>query len=71
MHKTLCLKTVLSGEDCDRAFEYSTVIADIKGSITNIKNPASGHIVADKIGSVTIDANIKKPANCVIEERKG
>lgn len=66
----LVLENCTFGEDCDRAFEYSTVVADIKGSITNIKNPASGHIVADKIGSVTIDANIKKPANCVIEERK-
>ncbi len=55
---------------CDRAFEYSTLKADIRGSITNIKNPTSGHIVADRIGSVTIDANIEAPANCLIEERK-
>ena len=38
---------------CDRAFEYSTLRADIRGSITNIKNPTSGLIVADSIGSVT------------------
>ena len=44
--------------------------ADIKGSIANIKNPMSGRIVADKIGSITIDENIKQPADCVIEERK-
>ena len=56
---------------CDRAFEYSSVKADIRGSITNIKNPMSGHIVADAIGSITIDENIKAPANCVIEERGG
>ena len=56
---------------CDRAFEYSSVKADIRGSITNIKNPMSGHIVADSIGSITIDENIKAPANCVIEERGG
>lgn len=30
----------------------------------------SGHIVADSIGSVTIDENIKAPADCIIEERK-
>lgn len=53
---------------CDRAFEYSTLQATIKGSITNIKNPRSGHIVADSIESVTIDDNIKAPADCVIEE---
>lgn len=56
---------------CDRAFEYSTLQADIRGIITNIKNPTSGRIVADHIGSVTLDGNIKAPADCVIEERSG
>ena len=54
---------------CDRAFEYSTVQADIRGSITHIKNPLSGSIVADHIGSVTLDEHIKAPADCVIRER--
>ena len=44
---------------CDRVFEYSTVEADIRGHIENIKNPTSGHIVADSIGSITIDKNVK------------
>ena len=66
----LILDNCTFGEDCDRAFEYSTLNADIKGSIANIKNPMSGRIVADKIGSITIDENIKQPADCVIEERK-
>ena len=55
---------------CDRVFEYSNVKADIKGHITNIKNPTSGRIVADSIGSVTLDENIRKPANCEIISRK-
>lgn len=54
---------------CDRAFEYSTLQADIRGSITNIKNPTSGRVVADAIGSVTLDENIKQPANCEITTR--
>jgi len=54
---------------CDRVFEYSNVEADIKGHIENIKNPTSGHIVADSVGSVTIDANVKQPANCVVTTR--
>jgi hypothetical protein len=54
---------------CDRVFEYSDVKADIRGHIENIKNPTSGHIVADSIGSVTIDKNVKQPANGVIETR--
>ncbi len=55
---------------CDRAFEYSSVRADIRGSITNIKNPMSGRIEADAIGSVTIDENIKAPGDCEIVVRK-
>ena len=67
----LVLENCTFGEDCDRAFEYSSVHADIRGSITNIKNPMSGRIVADSIGSVTIDGNIKAPADCIIELRDG
>ena len=63
------LENCTFGPDCDRAFEYSIVQADIRGAITNIKNPASGTIVADQIGSVTIDENIKAPADCVIKTR--
>ena len=54
---------------CDRMFEYSTVEADIKGHIENIKNPTSGHIIADSIGSITIDENVREPNNCIIEVR--
>ena len=63
----LIIENCTFGEDCDRMFEYSTLEARIKGKVTNIKNPTSGHIVADEIGSVTIDENIKAPADCVIE----
>ena len=64
------LENCTFGPDCDRAFEYSTLDADIRGGITNIKNPMSGRIVADEIGSVTIDENIKAPADCIITVRQ-
>lgn len=67
----LVLENCTFGPDCDRAFEYSTLKADIRGAITNIKNPTSGSIVADEIGSVTIDENVKAPADCVITLRDG
>ena len=55
---------------CDRAFEDSSNIdAIIKGSITEVKNPISGRIIADEIGKITIDENIKQPANCQILTR--
>ena len=55
--------------ECDRAFEYSTVQADIRGHIKSVKNPASGRIVADSIGEIILDENIKKPADCEILTR--
>lgn len=66
----LVLENCTFDKSCDRVFEYSTVQADIRGHITNIKNPTSGHIVADSIGSVTIDENVRQPNNCIIETRK-
>jgi len=65
----LVLENCTFDKTCDRVFEYSCVDADIKGHIENIKNPTSGRIVADSIGSVTINENIKQPANCIIKTR--
>ena len=67
--QNLVLENCTIDAACDRMFEYSTVEADIRGHIENIKNPASGHIVADSIGSITIDENVRQPANCIIETR--
>ena len=50
-------------------FEDSDVQADIIGSVTNIKNPRTGRIVCDSVGSVTIDVNVRQPADCEIIER--
>lgn len=66
----LVLDNCTFGPDCDRAFEYSTIKADIRGAITNIKNPTSGSIIADRIGSITLDPNICQPADCQISTRE-
>lgn len=68
--ENLVLEDCTFDASCDRAFEESTVEATIKGAITEIKNPTSGHIVADSIGHITIDQYIKQPANCIIETRR-
>ncbi len=39
-------------EDCDLAFEYSDVRADVKGKILSVKNPRKGCITADEIGQI-------------------
>lgn len=58
----LCYMDHITLEDCtfdascDRAFEdCSNIDAQISGSITNIKNPISGTISAESIGSITLD----------------
>lgn len=68
--RDLILENCTFGPDCDRAFEYTTLQADINGHITNIKNPITGRITADSIGSITIDENIKAPADCQITIRE-
>lgn len=55
---------------CDRAFEDSAVKANIIGAITEIKNPRTGHIIADEIGTITYNGFVKAPNNCIIEKRK-
>lgn len=55
---------------CDRAFEdCSNIDAQIRGAIAEVKNPISGHIVADAIGRITYDV-FAKGRDCVIETRK-
>jgi hypothetical protein len=68
--QNLILENCTFDKSCDRLFEYSTVFADINGHVEHIKNPTSGRIVADSIGSVTIDENVRQPNNCVIETRR-
>lgn len=71
----LCYCTDLVMEDCtiapdgDLAFECSTVNADIRGAVTSVKNPRSGHITADSISEIILDENIKAPADCKITTR--
>lgn len=67
--ENLVLENCSFGSDCDRMFEDSTVQADIRSAVTNIKNPISGRIIVDAVGSVTIDAYIKQPADCEIVVR--
>ncbi|MCH5319251.1 MAG: DUF3737 family protein [Paramuribaculum sp.] len=64
--KNLVLEDCTFEQDADLCFEYSDVHATIKGHITSIKNPTSGSIVADSVGEIIIDENIKQPANCKI-----
>lgn len=67
----LVMEDCTFGDDCDLAFEYSTVEATIKGHLKSIKNPRSGHILIDSVDEIIIDGNIKAPGDCVIKTREG
>lgn len=71
----LCYMDGITLEDCtfdpacDRVFEDSARIdARITGAITEVKNPISGRILADKVGKVTID-QFAKGYDYKVEER--
>ena len=68
--RDLVLENCTFDADADLAFECSTLHADIRGNVISVKNPISGHIIADGIGELIIDENIRQPADCKIEIRK-
>ena len=41
--------------NCDLAFEYSEVEADIIGKVDSIKNPLDGIIKVDEVGEIIHD----------------
>lgn len=56
--------------DCDLSFEYSDVDATIKGYIESVKNPKSGRITADSIGSIIKEDSIMpSSAEIIINEK--
>lgn len=57
-------------ESCDLSFEFSDVNADIKGHIDSVKNPLSGSIKAESIGSIT--DTLGENGSCkIITEKQG
>lgn len=71
----LCYAKHLTLENCrlldtDLAFEYSSVTADISGTVDSIKNPDSGSIEADSVGQLILDEQIINPDQIRIIERQ-
>lgn len=65
----LVLENCTFDPDADLAFEDSTLDATVNGTITSVKNPTSGRIIADSYGEIIIDSNIRQPADCQILTR--
>ena len=51
------------------AFEYSTVDADLVGTVDSVLNPAGGIIRADAIGELTVDPDRVDPSRTTIATR--
>jgi len=58
-------------KDTNYAFEYSTVEAQITGSIESVLNPSAGSIVADKINTLILDPEKINPQDTVIKAAIG
>ena len=63
----LILEDCILDADADLAFEYSSVRATVRSAVTSVKNPRSGHIIADSYGEIILDGNSKAPADCRIQ----
>ena len=68
-----CKNLVL--KDCkmigtDLAFEYSEVQATIIGSIDSVKNPLSGSIIADDIGEIVKEDDLKNGNATIVVRAK-
>lgn len=63
----LVMENCVMEDDCDLAFEYSSVNATVRSGITSVKNPRTGQITANSYGEIIIDENIKAPADCELK----
>ncbi|HCC93856.1 MAG TPA: DUF3737 domain-containing protein [Flavobacteriaceae bacterium] len=64
--KGLILENCEFLDDCDLAFEYSDVEAEITNHIVSVKNPLSGNIKAKSIGDIIFDDNARNIGDCQI-----
>lgn len=62
----LVMENCTMDSSCDLCFEYSNLKAEIHSTLTSVKNPKSGKIVADGYESIIIDHNAIQPNDCVI-----
>ena len=65
--RDLVLENCTMDPDCDLGFEYSTVNADIRSSVTSIKNPIHGLIRCESLGKLILDEHRRSGSDCIIE----
>ena len=62
----LVMENCIMADDCDLAFEYSSLHATINSPVRSVKNPRTGSITAESYGEIIMDENSKEPNNCKI-----
>ena len=60
----LVMENCVMADDCDLAFECSSVRATIQGPIHSVKNPRTGCVTAESYGEIILDEHIKAPGDC-------
>lgn len=60
----LVMENCVMADDCDLAFECSSVEATVCSPVRSVKNPRTGSITAQSYGEIILDENIKHPADC-------
>ena len=63
----LIMENCTMADDADLAFEHSSVKATIKSPVHSVKNPRTGHIIAESYGTIILDENLKSPADCELK----
>ena len=67
----LIMEDCVMADDCDLAFEYSSVHATIKSAVHSVKNPRTGCITAESYGQIILDEHIKAPGDCELKLSDG
>lgn len=64
--ENLVMENCTMEESADLAFEYTTLNAEINGSVTSIKNPSGGSIRVGSVGELILDENCRNRGACEI-----
>ena len=62
----LVMENCIMADDCDLAFEDSSLQALIDSPVRSVKNPRTGCITARSYGEIILDENLKTPGDCRI-----
>lgn len=65
--RNLIIEDCRFGEDCELAFEYSSVIANIDGTLPSVINPQQGLISAQGYGQIIVDEHDRSSGKCMIK----